>query len=168
MTLYFDLQDLIEDLKDELGGNFEDVCVMMLASPRETDARELNKAIRVCTLCHPTPSPRIHADAGRAVLLLVVFLIRLRHGSVFAFKRYAVPSSLLIFRRWSWMQPSCERRKTTNYLAYACLNWLNVGQFGNTFSFSWIIYAIFQLAPSHIHEGSLTNSGRVWLSHWCI
>uniref|UniRef100_A0A8W8N3A6 Annexin n=1 Tax=Magallana gigas TaxID=29159 RepID=A0A8W8N3A6_MAGGI len=38
-------KDLIEDLKDELGGNFEDVCVMMLASPRETDARELNKAI---------------------------------------------------------------------------------------------------------------------------
>lgn len=55
MTLSFDLQDLIEDLKDELGGNFEDVCVMMLASPRETDARELNKAISVCTLCHPPP-----------------------------------------------------------------------------------------------------------------
>lgn len=72
MTLYFDLQDLIEDLKDELGGNFEDVCVMMLASPRETDAHELNKAISVCTLCHP-PSPHIHAYTGRAVLLLVLF-----------------------------------------------------------------------------------------------
>lgn len=90
MTLYFDLQDLIEDLKDELGGNFEDVCVMVLASPRETDARELNKAIRVCTLCHPL-SPHMHADTGRAVLPLVLFLIRLRHGSVFAFKRYAAP-----------------------------------------------------------------------------
>lgn len=73
MTLFFDLQDLIEDLKDELGGNFEDVCVMMLASPRETDARELNKAISVCTLCHPPPSPHIHAYTGRAFLLLVLF-----------------------------------------------------------------------------------------------
>lgn len=72
MTLSFEFQDLIEDLKDELGGNFEDVCVMMLASPRETDARELNKAISVCTLCHP-PSPHIHAYTGRAVLLLVLF-----------------------------------------------------------------------------------------------
>lgn len=60
MTLSFDLQDLIEDLKDELGGNFEDVSVMMLASPRETDARELNKAISVCTLCHPPPHTYMH------------------------------------------------------------------------------------------------------------
>lgn len=80
MTLYFDLQDLIEDLKDELGGNFEDVCVMMLASPRETDARELNKAIRVCTLCHPTPLST-HTCRHWSSSFTSRILIRLRHGS---------------------------------------------------------------------------------------
>lgn len=89
MTLYFDLQDLIEDLKDELGGNFEDVCVMMLASPRETDARELNKAISVCTLCHPLPTHTCRHWSSSFTTGPI--LIRLRHGSVFAFKRYAAP-----------------------------------------------------------------------------
>ncbi|CAG2215421.1 annexin A11-like [Mytilus galloprovincialis] len=38
-------QDLIEELKGELGGDFEDVCVAMLTPPRLLDVKELNKSI---------------------------------------------------------------------------------------------------------------------------
>ncbi|XP_041357145.1 annexin A4-like [Gigantopelta aegis] len=38
-------KDLIDDLKDELGGDFEEVCLAMMATPRVFDARQINKAI---------------------------------------------------------------------------------------------------------------------------
>ena len=43
----FLLQDLIDDLKSELGGNFEDLCVAMLAPPRVYDARQIHDALSV-------------------------------------------------------------------------------------------------------------------------
>ena len=41
------LQDLIDDLKSELGGNFEDLCVAMLTPPRVYDARQIHEAVSV-------------------------------------------------------------------------------------------------------------------------
>ncbi|KAK7100208.1 annexin B9-like [Littorina saxatilis] len=38
-------KDLIDDLKSELGGNFEDLCVAMLAPPRVYDARQIHDAL---------------------------------------------------------------------------------------------------------------------------
>lgn len=52
MILFFDFQDFIEDFKDELGGNFEDVCVMMLVLFWEIDVCEFNKVISVCIFCY--------------------------------------------------------------------------------------------------------------------
>jgi len=39
-------QDLIDDLKDELGGNFEDAVLALMAPPRVFDARQLRKAMK--------------------------------------------------------------------------------------------------------------------------
>ena len=38
-------RDLIKDLKDELSGNFEDVCIALLESPYELDCRSLYEAM---------------------------------------------------------------------------------------------------------------------------
>ncbi|KAL8583598.1 hypothetical protein ACOMHN_028368 [Nucella lapillus] len=38
-------KDLIEDIKSELGGDFEDLCVALLTPPRLYDARQLNEAV---------------------------------------------------------------------------------------------------------------------------
>ena len=43
------LQDLIKDLKSELGGKFEDVVLACMLKPEEFEAEECRKAISVST-----------------------------------------------------------------------------------------------------------------------
>ena len=38
---------MVDDLKSELGGNFENAVVAMMATPAEFDAKQLNNAISV-------------------------------------------------------------------------------------------------------------------------
>ena len=38
-------RDLVKDLKSELSGSFEDVCIALLESPYELDCRSLYEAI---------------------------------------------------------------------------------------------------------------------------
>ncbi|PVD23840.1 hypothetical protein C0Q70_17114 [Pomacea canaliculata] len=38
--------DLIDDLKSELGGDLEEVCIALMTPPRTFDARQINKAIK--------------------------------------------------------------------------------------------------------------------------
>ena len=46
-TFKLSLQDLIEELKSELGGNYETVCIGLCLSPAEFDAKCLHNAIKV-------------------------------------------------------------------------------------------------------------------------
>lgn len=46
-------QDLIDDLKSELGGDLEEVCIALMTPPRTFDARQINKAIKV-SYHHPS------------------------------------------------------------------------------------------------------------------
>lgn len=46
--------DMIEDLKSELGGDFENVVVAMMAPPRTFDARELHRAMHGAGTCEET------------------------------------------------------------------------------------------------------------------
>ena len=49
ITCYFRVifQDLIKDLKSELGGRFEDVILALMEKPDEYDAKECHRAIEV-------------------------------------------------------------------------------------------------------------------------
>ena len=43
----FTPQDLIDDLKSELSGNFEDAVLAMMMEPRKYDAHQMRKAVKV-------------------------------------------------------------------------------------------------------------------------
>ena len=45
------LQDLVKDLKSELGGKLEDLIFALMSPPASYDANELHKAIKVKTAC---------------------------------------------------------------------------------------------------------------------
>ena len=49
LSLRVHLQDLIENLKSELSGDFEKVMVGLVMTPLEYDAHELKSAIKVRT-----------------------------------------------------------------------------------------------------------------------
>ena len=51
MFVFYPLQfqDLEDDLKGELGGSFEDICVAVLDPPRLYDAKQLRRALSVRT-----------------------------------------------------------------------------------------------------------------------
>ena len=44
----FCLQDLLKDLKYELGGNFETIVIALMMPSADYDATSLRKAIKVC------------------------------------------------------------------------------------------------------------------------
>lgn len=43
-------QDLVNDLKSDLGGHFEDAVVALMFTPTEYDCMELRRAMRVCVM----------------------------------------------------------------------------------------------------------------------
>lgn len=51
--LFVELQNLIKDLKSELGGDLLKVVLACMRPPAEFDARELSKAMEVRSLNHP-------------------------------------------------------------------------------------------------------------------
>lgn len=55
LRLFIELQNLIKDLKSELGGDLLKVVLACMIPPAEFDARELNKAMEVRPLRTPPP-----------------------------------------------------------------------------------------------------------------
>lgn len=53
LRLFVELQNLIKDLKSELGGDLLKVVLACMRPPAEFDARELSKAMEVRSLNHP-------------------------------------------------------------------------------------------------------------------
>lgn len=53
LRLFVELQNLIKDLKSELGGDLLKVILACMRPPAEFDARELSKAMEVRSLNHP-------------------------------------------------------------------------------------------------------------------
>jgi hypothetical protein len=52
-TILIGCQDLIKDLRSELGGKFEDVVLGLMMSEPEYDAYELKRAMKVFLLLNP-------------------------------------------------------------------------------------------------------------------
>lgn len=53
LRLFVELQNLIKDLKSELGGDLLKVILACMRPPAEFDARELSKAMEVRSFNHP-------------------------------------------------------------------------------------------------------------------
>lgn len=65
LRLFVELQNLIKDLKSELGGDLLKVILACMRPPAEFDARELSKAMEVRSLNHQKKPKKNKACAWR-------------------------------------------------------------------------------------------------------
>lgn len=74
LRLFVELQNLIKDLKSELGGDLLKVILACMRPPAEFDARELSKAMEVRSLNHQNKNKKTRRVHGEKKRIRISFL----------------------------------------------------------------------------------------------